>query len=56
MYHNIIIHQIVIKISFDGCSYCEYRSRKSDPIISAIDTTIWLSGWSSGCCIVDVMA
>jgi hypothetical protein len=35
------IHQIVIRISFDGLSYCEYRSRISGLIGMAINTTIW---------------
>ena len=29
----MVIHQIVIKISFDGLPYCEYRSRISGLIV-----------------------
>ena len=35
------IHQIVIRISFDGLTYCGYRSQISGLTVSAINTTIW---------------
>jgi len=36
LYHNMIIHQMVIRILFDWLSYCDYDSRINDLIVSTI--------------------